>query len=65
MTAWYLLAAVLLLLANAFFVAVEFALVTSRRERLEQLAEGGRRTARSPWARRGSCRSSSPARSSG
>jgi len=44
-TGWYLVAAVLLLLANAFFVAVEFALVTSRRERLERLASEGRRSA--------------------
>src|SRR4051794_41855846 len=35
----------LLLLANAFFVAIEFAFVTSRRERLEPMAAGGRRTA--------------------
>ena len=36
-----LVATVLLLLANAFFVAVEFALVASRRTRLESLAEDG------------------------
>lgn len=36
-----LVATVLLLLANAFFVAVEFALVASRRTRLESLAEEG------------------------
>ncbi len=41
----YLLAAVALLLANAFFVAVEFAVITSRRERLEPLAAEGRRSA--------------------
>jgi CBS domain containing-hemolysin-like protein len=44
-TGWYLAAAVLLLLANAFFVAIEFAFVTSRRERLEPLAAEGRRSA--------------------
>lgn len=36
-----LVATVLLLLANAFFVAVEFALVASRRTRLESLVEDG------------------------
>lgn len=36
-----ILAAVFLLLANGFFVAVEFALVATRRSRLEQLAEDG------------------------
>jgi CBS domain containing-hemolysin-like protein len=45
MTGWYLAISALLLLANAYFVAVEFALVTSRRERLEPLAASGRRTA--------------------
>ncbi|MBV9953111.1 MAG: HlyC/CorC family transporter [Acidimicrobiia bacterium] len=45
MTGWYLAAAVVLLLANAFFVAIEFAFVTSRRERLEPLAAEGRRSA--------------------
>ncbi len=30
MSGWYLLAAVLLLLANGFFVAAEFALTASR-----------------------------------
>ena len=45
MSAWYLFAAAALLLANAFFVAVEFALVTSRPERLEPLADSGRRSA--------------------
>lgn len=34
------------LLANAFFVAFEFALVTSRRARLEQMADEGRASAR-------------------
>lgn len=45
MTAWSGMAALLLLLANAFFVAAEFALVAARRSRLEQLAEGGDRRA--------------------
>jgi CBS domain containing-hemolysin-like protein len=36
-----LLAAVLLLGANAFFVGAEFALVSARRDRLESLAEAG------------------------
>jgi len=38
MTAWFLLAALLLLIANAFFVAVEFALLASRVARLEPMA---------------------------
>jgi CBS domain containing-hemolysin-like protein len=38
--------AVLLLLANGFFVAVEFALLASRRTKLEGLAEQGSTTAR-------------------
>ena len=41
-----LLVAVVLLLANAFFVAVEFALVASRRTRLESMAEAGHTGAR-------------------
>jgi CBS domain containing-hemolysin-like protein len=45
MTTWQLLVAVALLLANAFFVAVEFALVTSRSTKLEPLAESGNRSA--------------------
>ena len=36
-----IVAAVVLLIANGFFVAVEFALVATRRSRLEQLAEDG------------------------
>jgi CBS domain containing-hemolysin-like protein len=35
----------LLLLANAFFVGAEFALISARRDRLEALAEQGKRTA--------------------
>ncbi|MGH9024249.1 MAG: hemolysin family protein [Acidimicrobiia bacterium] len=41
-----LLVAVVLLLANAFFVAAEFAPITARRTRLEQLAAGGSARAR-------------------
>jgi CBS domain containing-hemolysin-like protein len=41
-----LLFAVLLLLANGFFVAVEFALIASRRTKLEALAEDGSARAR-------------------
>jgi CBS domain containing-hemolysin-like protein len=44
MTAWFLVAAVLLLVANAFFVAVEFALIASRALRLEPRADGDRRS---------------------
>jgi CBS domain containing-hemolysin-like protein len=44
MTGWFLVAAVLLLVANAFFVAVEFALIASRALRLEPQAVGDRRT---------------------
>lgn len=40
MTAGFLIAAVALLVANAFFVAVEFALLASRATRLEPMAEG-------------------------
>jgi len=45
-TATNLLFAVLLLLANGFFVAVEFALIASRRTKLEALAEQGSASAR-------------------
>lgn len=41
-----LLLAVLLLLLNAFFVATEFALVSSRRSQIEPLAQGGSQLAR-------------------
>jgi CBS domain containing-hemolysin-like protein len=44
-TALLLVAVVLLVLANGFFVAAEFALVRSRRSRLEELADGGSRRA--------------------
>ena len=46
MTAALLALSVVLLLANAFFVAVEFALVASRRSALEPMAEAGDRRAR-------------------
>ncbi|MCY3632397.1 MAG: hemolysin family protein [bacterium] len=46
MTALYIAVAVLLLVANAGFVAVEFALIAARRSRLEPLAEAGNRRAR-------------------
>jgi CBS domain containing-hemolysin-like protein len=46
MTALYIGVAVVLLLANAGFVAVEFALIAARRSRLEPLAEAGNRRAR-------------------
>jgi CBS domain containing-hemolysin-like protein len=45
-TAWFLAVAVVLLVANGFFVAVEFALIASRRAALEPLAEHGDRRAR-------------------
>src|SRR5215212_8190072 len=41
MTAFFLVAVVLLVLANGFFVAAEFALVRSRRSRLEERADDG------------------------
>jgi CBS domain containing-hemolysin-like protein len=48
MTAVYLVLLILLIAANGLFVAAEFALVRSRRSRLEQLAaEGGRGAASS------------------
>jgi CBS domain containing-hemolysin-like protein len=45
MTALLLLAVVLLVLLNGFFVAAEFALVRVRRSRLEEMAEEGDRSA--------------------
>ncbi len=45
MTALFLIAVALLVLANGFFVAAEFALVRSRRSRLEELANAGDRRA--------------------
>jgi CBS domain containing-hemolysin-like protein len=46
LTALYLFAIVLLVLANGFFVAAEFALVGLRRSRIETLAAGGDRRAK-------------------
>ncbi|HVF53728.1 MAG TPA: hemolysin family protein [Actinomycetota bacterium] len=44
MTVWYLLLALLLLVANGFFVGAEFALIAARRSKIEAMAEhGGRR----------------------
>ena len=40
-----ILLTLLLILANAFFVAAEFALISARRDRLEALAEQGKRSA--------------------
>src|SRR6516165_6314580 len=40
-----ILVTLLLLLANAFFVGAEFALISARRDRLEALAEQGKRSA--------------------
>jgi CBS domain containing-hemolysin-like protein len=45
-TALFIILTVLLVLVNAFFVMAEYALVRSRRERLEALAEDGARGAR-------------------
>ncbi|ACU74638.1 protein of unknown function DUF21 [Catenulispora acidiphila DSM 44928] len=45
-SAWALVVSALLLAANAFFVAAEFALVTSKRHRLEAAAAEGSRAAR-------------------
>jgi CBS domain containing-hemolysin-like protein len=42
---WGVLLTLLLLGANAFFVAAEFALISARRDRLEALAEQGKRSA--------------------
>jgi putative hemolysin len=46
MTVLQILAVLLLVLGNAFFVAAEYALVTARRTRLGELAEAGNRRAR-------------------
>jgi magnesium and cobalt exporter, CNNM family len=46
MTVLQILAVLLLVLGNAFFVAAEYALVTARRSRLEELAQAGNRRAR-------------------
>ena len=50
MTGWALAAAVALLAANAFFVAVEFAVIASRRSRLESMAADGSRRAQAALA---------------
>jgi CBS domain containing-hemolysin-like protein len=49
-TGWALILSVMLLVLNAFFVAAEFALVASKRYRLEQAAATGRRAARAALA---------------
>jgi CBS domain containing-hemolysin-like protein len=49
-TTWSLIVSLLLLVANAFFVAAEFALVASKRHRLEQAAANGNKAARSAIA---------------
>ncbi len=46
MNLWYVLGAIVLLIANGFFVGAEFALVAARQSKIEQLAEGGNRRAR-------------------
>ena len=47
---WALLLSVLLLAGNAFFVAAEFALVASKRYRMEQAAAAGSRAAKAAIA---------------
>ena len=49
-TTWAVLCSVLLLAGNAFFVAAEFALVASKRYRLERAAAAGNRAARAALA---------------
>ncbi len=49
-TTWAIIVSVLLLAGNAFFVAAEFALVASKRYRLEHLAAEGSRAARAALA---------------
>lgn len=49
-TAWALILSALLLVVNGFFVAAEFALVASKRYRLEQAAERGSWAARAALA---------------
>ncbi len=46
MTALFIILTGLLVLVNAFFVIAEYALVRSRRERLEAMADEGKRGAR-------------------
>lgn len=50
MTAWLLVATVVLLLANGLFVAAEFALTAARRSKMEQLASEGNARARAALA---------------
>ena len=45
MTGWYLLIALILLLANGFFVGIEFALIAARQSKVEQLRDEGNRRA--------------------
>ena len=45
MTGWYLAIAVALLLANGFFVGMEFALIAARQSKIEQLSSAGNRRA--------------------
>jgi CBS domain containing-hemolysin-like protein len=45
MTVWYIVAAVVLLLLNGFFVGAEFALIAARRTKIEALAAEGAATA--------------------
>jgi CBS domain containing-hemolysin-like protein len=49
-TTWALIISALLLVANGFFVSAEFALVASKRHRLEQAAANGNKSARSAIA---------------
>ncbi|MGZ0148300.1 hemolysin family protein [Kribbella sp. WER1] len=49
-TTWALIISVVLLALNGFFVAAEFALVASKRHRLEELAASGSRSARAAIA---------------
>ena len=52
MIALLLSAVVVLIFANGFFVAAEFALVRARRSTLEELAKGGDRRRREALRRR-------------
>ena len=45
MTGLFIVLLIVLVLVNGFFVAAEFALVRSRRSRLEELAEGSKNAA--------------------
>ena len=61
MTVLLLLAVVVLVLLNGFFVAAEFALVRVRRSRVEEAAEEGKRGPGSCCASSTSCRATSAA----